>query len=827
MWGLYVNFGRSYGENIGDVSPPISCHQLEVFVPRSNITEGGRREIRKSQEDWSGTYYEYLDSTSNLGAGDVTFLYENSVDPIGGIDVFDVTDATTPSANTDAKTAAPVKTLFWQRKPLYDIKSQVIRIFSSLLGLNPINGFSSIESDPDDLPFNDSDGYSISSEMSTGTGGVSADAVSVGWASAVADPDSPAGSVSPGSDSDSGGADTVALAGEILGKTPEGDEYQYIPDMNTKTHLDEYLKDMPRQVGNFLYDWILNEVDKLDATELNTAAEREAVVNAIINAYLTKLETLLANYLNTSLCTVIIAVQAKERPSIWYSDKPKQYAIHRRMGRANGGATLFPYGDISTTVLQVSNDGSGYAGVPAANGSDNWKVVNIGGELRNYIRNKFVGADVELRSILTRYIKTKATHIGFQTDTGIHSALASTDIVVKKYGYYFFDLEKYIRKNSLASQVMNVDRFLANVPKGKEMTNVVIGLKSTTYMNPTFNGPFSMRLATADDNAGNIVDFSSLEINIPNRPEDPLIPQVYNRVEALQNVTFEEIVDTTFIETGNSTSDMSSLEFRSVDINYLGESAEWEYSHLAMRNYAFPGFYDSTMGRSNQTWINDYRLACFRYQYFIDDDIAYLGNDYIHAWLAAPEANDAVDVATINVYVKDESQHLIMAMYSHFFEIYSDFRSDYVEFAKDNCTFNDFSLRFNDFFIEAMISQFGANRSTPWFRMAAAYVLYQNIYTDVFEGDEVQMQESANNILEQIRPETGTLYRLLEFNDKCGDLLTQLKDAAAIVQEAGSTGVHATEAFQTTVYISEPVIDHIGDYTEETNTLNYDISDDS
>ena len=233
------------------------------------------------------------------------------------------------------------------------------------------------------------------------------------------------------------------------------------------------------------------------------------------------------------------------------------------------------------------------------------------------------------------------------------------------------------------------------------------------------------------------------------------------------------------------------------------------------------------MGRSNQTWINDYRLACFRYQYFIDDDIAYLGNDYIHAWLAAPEANEAVDVATINVYVKDESQHLIMAMYSHFFEIYSDFRSDYVEFAKDNCTFNDFSLRFNDFFIEAMISQFGANRSTPWFRMAAAYVLYQNIFTDVFEGDEVQMQESANNILEQIRPETGTLYRLLEFNDKCGDLLTQLKTAADGIMQAGSTGVHATEAFQTTVYISEPVIDHIGDYTEETNTLNYDISDDS
>jgi hypothetical protein len=194
------------------------------------------------------------------------------------------------------------------------------------------------------------------------------------------------------------------------------------------------------------------------------------------------------------------------------------------------------------------------------------------------------------------------------------------------------------------------------------------------------------------------------------------------------------------------------------------------------------------------------------------------------AWAAFPSERDSVDIVNLTTWVNDTSHELLNAMLSHYSEIYYDFKGEYVDFAKDNCTFNDFNLRFNDFFIEAMVSKHGADRGSPWFQMAAAYVQYQNIFTNVFEGDSIKMMETANNILEQIRPETGTLYRLLEFDERCAEMVTQLKAIADMAYTAAA-GLGSANAFNVNVYVAEPVIDHIGDYTEASDTLIYDIEE--
>ena len=336
---------------------------------------------------------------------------------------------------------------------------------------------------------------------------------------------------------------------------------------------------------------------------------------------------------------------------------------------------------------------------------------------------------------------------------------------------------------------MNMDRFLANVPYARSMTNITTQVTETMYFNNSYNGALIMTLKT--DNAAEAIpnpsQFESMSLVVPQKwnSDSVMVPQIYNRIEALQDVTFEEIVDTTYDETGDDAG-MSVLEKNEVDIDYLSETKEFEYTHIALRNYAFPGFYDSLFGAPHQTWRDDYRLMCYRYQFFLDDDDAYQGNEKDLAFLAAPSENDSVDLGLTKVILRDESQLLLKGLYAFYSEIYLEFKDNYVDYAKDNCSFNDFNLRFNNFFIESMVAEYGADRNTPWFKMAAAYEMYQNIFTDVFGGDTIKMMEMANNILEQIRPETGTLYRLLEFSDRCAEdyeTLKRLKKEAETFRE--------------------------------------------
>ena len=822
IYGAYYNWGRSYGHTATYAGRPLEktgVSQLQVFVPRTQAI-GDALVPRTTEDDWVGTYLEGL-TGEEIGMATLEHLKETSVDTIGGIDIFDVHSAVSVSLG-GAKTSAPISYLTWTRRPLYDIKASIIKMFSRLLGIDPITGYSSIEEDPDALQFSTPEDYVLEADYVDG----GSTGATPSYASEWAGDDLGAGTTAYSSAGSSGtgtsgtSTDPVLLASEVLGKAPSGDRYARVADTNTGTILDEYLKDMPRQMGEYLYDWLFSEIRKMDASELNAESERVAVANSLEVALKTKLDQLLNTYLNNGLCTIIIAAQSEDIGWISYDDNPRKYSAIRRLGSANNGATLFPYGDLSKTVLHVG----GGAGRNTSNASDHYKVIQIGNGLKNYLKDYFDDRWPELKSLIAEYLKVQGAHIGFQTDTGIHSALSSTDIVVKKYGYFFFDLEKYIRKNSIVSQFMNVDRFLANVPAAREMTNTVVQINNVSYTNSAFNGLFNMTLNTdtTGGTSNDPTDFESLVINIPIEPGGSLTPQVYNRIEALQDVTFEEIVDTTYIETGGATG-MTELESQEVDIDYLADNSEWEYAHLALRNYSFPGFYDSTVGRSFQTWREDYRLACYRYQYFVDDDNAYLGNSHPMAWAAFPTERDAVDIVNLTTWVNDTSHELIIAMLSHYSEIYYDFKNEYIDFAKDNCTFNDFNLRFNDFFIESMISKHGTGRSAPWFRMAAAFVQYQNIFTDIFEGDTVRMMEQANNILEQIRPETGTLYRLLEFDEKCEAMVTEFKKVANMADAAASGS--STNAFTVNVYVGEPVVDHIGDYTDQSDTLIYDVEE--
>ena len=114
---------------------------------------------------------------------------------------------------------------------------------------------------------------------------------------------------------------------------------------------------------------------------------------------------------------------------------------------------------------------------------------------------------------------------------------------------------------------------------------------------------------------------------------------------------------------------------------------------------------------------------------------------------------------------------------------------------------------------------------TPWHEMSALYTIYQNIFTDTFGGDQAEIQEKANSILEKIRPETGNLLSLRDFTNACelmNESLIGIKDDLAFARQETDLDSRSNRTFTIRQTIGNPVVDHIGDYTERVEEPFYD-----
>ena len=124
-----------------------------------------------------------------------------------------------------------------------------------------------------------------------------------------------------------------------------------------------------------------------------------------------------------------------------------------------------------------------------------------------------------------------------------------------------------------------------------------------------------------------------------------------------------------------------------------------------------------------------------------------------------------------------------------------------------------------------MTGEWSSPPDTPWHRMVALHVIYDNIFTDTYAGDKILMNESANNILERIRPETGNLLSLRNFKEQC-EMMNERLDQMGETVKADKTFHQTTISFMYRDVIGAPVIDHIGDYSERAGDDSYTMTDD-
>lgn len=397
---------------------------------------------------------------------------------------------------------------------------------------------------------------------------------------------------------------------------------------------------------------------------------------------------------------------------------------------------------------------------------------------------------------------------GFTIDESEVDKLANVDIVVKKYGWYFYDMEKYVRKQSNVSSILDVDKFISYFPNANDVLNFTISIDETAMTH--------FRTDMIGDNSVQGINAHTPELSIKDEGYDMYMSTKFNagyQPKSHEFIGKTPSNDFSYDDWSSTLSadeskwdlplakykgrppwpsvkllDVSSWADFDADIDaeatFSGINKERVFSYVALRNVDLGWVSSETTdlddlaeatdtvhleGASGATPAipNNYRLACFNYNWYVDDDLTGFAGTQDHY--------------NLQVKIKDTSGELIPAFSLMFNAIYNDFVENYYNLAIENCTFNRFTSQFNDFFSTNMNEVYGDNLIyAPWFRAPAVWAVFRDLFTDAYNGDIDLMFEDARRMSDIINPTTGFLDALINFKGQMETFADVLEEAVAL-----------------------------------------------
>ncbi|MEC8287360.1 MAG: hypothetical protein VXZ62_00950, partial [Pseudomonadota bacterium] len=408
---------------------------------------------------------------------------------------------------------------------------------------------------------------------------------------------------------------------------------------------------------------------------------------------------------------------------------------------------------------------------------------------------------------------------GTLLDAGVHDALANLDIIIEKSGFFFFDMEKFIRTRSFISRYIDVNKFMDFFPRAKDVFNRGIQVRKVRYRNINFETELALHAydPTTQGLVFDVTKPNNMFFTTGLRPGSPLgtAPFAYHT--------------TPQTEIGNGFDDYL-VDMGDADSIFTEEpagagSAPTIYntsSKLVQRNFSFPGFLNSDLTAdgygTERTWIDDYRLYLYTYNFYIDDDLYNTPISRPTITLHPTEENTTIDHVIYEINIEDNSMGILNGLLNKYQDVYDSFITDYYEPAVQQCSYNEYTQSFNNFFAAAILNDFPDGG--PWVRMVSTYISYVNSFTDNFDDlIYADILETSENILETIRPETGTLQQLINFKDMAEEFLDRFKvvvnDASAFYNSGAGPDIFRYVKFEREIdKIEIPILDHIGNYQE-------------
>ena len=574
-----------------------------------------------------------------------------------------------------------------------------------------------------------------------------------------------------------------------------------IDDIKSESGSDDPIKDAVSEILSTLGSKLNSKMSQIRnsstlMSQLISESSRDEVALELWNSFSAEATDIAYKTMSYKFDALIRCVFYPD-PTSGVSQKPEYYYLPIA-GGIDYGSKRFPYNKFQNLANKRST-------------SEWYYPITLGSRIADQILNGLYQLKSDFLNSIEKIIENIIIIEGSGIDDGTFNALSKLDIVVKKSGYFFFDLEKFIRKRSLMSRYMDMDTFINFFPAAKQMTNNCINVRKVKYLNSTYQTRIELATNINDDEPYEPSDFTDLIFETIQDGSLSMRPLVYKKAPVASGVIrYQDFFNSTGTEDNNFDADF---------FNSLSNITP-EYTLLVKRNFGFPGFNDGDLPEG-LTWKDDYRLACYNYQFFIDDDQYDRKTNTTDTGLVGPTSNNSTrDIATIEVHIKDNSLLCLETILNNFINVYDSFVENYYNKAIEFCSYNEYSQRFNNFFTDAILSEYP--ESGPWIDMVSNYILYLSIFTDFFAttpsyGEKI---EFAEKILEQIRPETGTLGQLIEFNEKLlnfRDRLDVIRNEVSAFLTVGDT--LSQVKFSIVTDIEVPVLDHIGDYTEISDRL--------
>ena len=377
---------------------------------------------------------------------------------------------------------------------------------------------------------------------------------------------------------------------------------------------------------------------------------------------------------------------------------------------------------------------------------------NIKGVIKNaaaqVYREQFKGP---IMAAIREIIPWIAAYHGVSLGEGRHRKLANVNIWVQRYGWLFFDMEKYVLYQSEISKYLDVARLEKFLPYGRDMLNDMITFEQ-----------MALRIQPVTDvlrkSLGEFGTEARFDAIIKNNATADWGPFNIEYASAEGNEEYSPLAVKTL--------DVSSWrDFRvntDGDLLVDGESPTHTrlFSHIIPRNLDFP---------QEETVPDNYRLMAFNYNSFIEDDLAIHYQDEIWS----------------RIQIKDNSAKIIEYMHNKLLNEEARLL-EYVELARENCAFNNIDAEFNTFFKEAMMDRYDPPHTAPWITAPAMFTAFTELYSGLYDGDQFTVLDEARKIMDSINPETGWLEGLMTFNDNFLALLGEYD--ALLLRAAGETG---------------------------------------
>jgi len=403
---------------------------------------------------------------------------------------------------------------------------------------------------------------------------------------------------------------------------------------------------------------------------------------------------------------------------------------------ACGGNPLWLNMLVYGTASPDDSDGSTSSGV--CDGPGNWSYCLGTAAARHGLALWNETWRDEAKKAIERALELCNAYWGNTIGTGRHKKLAEVDIVVQKYGWYFFDMEKYIRHQSHLSRFMDVSKLINHFSFSRDMLNYTTRLaksRCVTRPGPITDEGVIMRLRQDVSPISNMPSFDSMSFKA--------VGDYYHmKIPALDVGNWKDFVVNNSDEVGQTGAAAQSIDSTNI------------YAYLMLRNFDFP---------DNAPIDDNYRLMAFNYNYFMDDD---------EAITASAEKEQLSAMVT----VEDNSILVLFSFGEYIRNVYAEFLT-YYDLAKENCAYNRYDSQFNTFFADSMNDEYAGNLiNAPWFRAPVVLALYRDLFANQFGGDMFYILENARKRSDNINPTTGYLEALEQFKEDFENLITHYEE---------------------------------------------------